>query len=85
MTNIDLIADLPLFLTPVALPPKLLPNWNMGTILNKIDFDFDAYKDKENFLDENLDYALQMSKETDQFGFVLHSVKRIKQLSFITG
>ena len=54
-----------MFLTPLRFLENYFPNWDVGTITNKIGFGFDAYKEKENFPDGLLVHALQTSKETD--------------------
>jgi len=77
LVEIDVIIDSSVFLTPSHFLENYMPNWNVGTILNKIGFDFDAYKDKESFPSELLDHALQRSKETDQFGFVSHDADQV--------
>lgn len=75
--NIDVISDSPVFLTPSYFLENYLPNWNAGTLLNSIDFDFDTYKDQEIFPTAIFEHVLDRSKETDQFGFVTHDADQI--------
>ena len=62
-------------MTPLRFFKIYFPNWSMGTITDKIGFDFDVYK--ENFPDKLLHHALQRSKYRDQYGFVSHYGKWI--------
>mmetsp|Transcript_21002 Transcript_21002/g.39711 ORF Transcript_21002/g.39711 Transcript_21002/m.39711 type:complete len:306 (-) Transcript_21002:718-1635(-) len=57
--NIDVIMDSPVYLTPSYFLQNYFPNWNAGTILKKIGFDFDTYRNEESFPDLILDYALK--------------------------
>jgi len=75
--NIDVVADSSVFLTPISFMKNYLSTWNIGTILDKIDFDFDAYKFNENFPYAVLDHVLERSKKTDDIGYVSHDADGI--------
>ncbi|KAL3810026.1 hypothetical protein ACHAXA_004465 [Cyclostephanos tholiformis] len=70
--RIDVIADSPVFLTPSYYMRHYLPNWNVGTILDVIDFDYEAHDDGEGFPDAILDHVLRGSKASDDFVYVTH-------------
>ncbi|KAL3795656.1 hypothetical protein HJC23_002063 [Cyclotella cryptica] len=85
--EINGIADSPVYLTPSYFLENGLEHWNVKTVMDVIGFDFDAYKDDENFPNKVLDYALENSKETDQWGYVTHDADTVSLLyySFMTG
>ncbi len=68
--NIDVISDSSVFLTPTSFLENYMGNWNVGTIMDRIDFDFEQYKYTESFPYLVLDHALQRSKKTDNIGYV---------------
>mmetsp|Transcript_4600 Transcript_4600/g.10105 ORF Transcript_4600/g.10105 Transcript_4600/m.10105 type:complete len:461 (-) Transcript_4600:217-1599(-) len=80
--NIDVIMDSPVYLTPSYFLENYFPNWNVGTILKKVGFDFDTHRNEESLPDLILDYALKRSKETDNIGFVTHDNDQISLLYF---
>ena len=54
-----------------------LSTWNIRTILDKIDFDFEAYRFNESFPYAVLDHVLERSKKTDDIGYVSHDADGI--------
>jgi len=75
--NIDVIADSPVFLTPANFLENYMPNWNVGTLMERIGFDFEAYQYDEEFPDAVLDHVLQRGKKTDDIGYVSHDADAI--------
>ena len=75
--NIDVVADSSVFLTPISFMKNYLSTWNIGTILDRIDFDFEAYRFNESFPYEVLDHVLERSKKTDDIGYVSHDADGI--------
>ena len=71
--RIDVVADSPFFLTPSHYLRSYLPNWNVGTILDVINFENEAYDDTEKLSDAILDHVLRGSKITDDFVYVMHN------------
>jgi hypothetical protein len=70
--RIDVVADSPVFLTPMHYVRNYLPNWNVGTILDVINFEYATYADTEKFSDAILDRVLRGSKVSDDFVYVTH-------------
>ena len=77
--TIDVIADSSVFLTPLHFLENYISNWNMATIMEKIDFDFDAFVDQTNFSVAILDHVLQRSKATDDVGYTFHDDDQVSQ------
>ena len=75
--NIDVVADSSVFLTPISFMKNYLSTWNVGTILDRIDFDFEAYRFNESFPYAVLDHVLERSKKTDDIGYVSHDADGI--------
>ena len=75
--NIDVVADSSVFLTPISFMKNYLSTWNVGTILDRINFDFEAYRYNENFPYAVLDHVLERSKKTDDIGYVSHDADGI--------
>lgn len=59
-------------LTPSYFVRNALPNWNVGTLLGVIGFDFDAHDPNENLHDDVLDRVLNGSKSSDDFLMITH-------------
>ena len=76
---IDVIADSSVFLTPEPFLDKYISNWNLGTIMDMIDFDFDTYKNQTNFSVAILDHVLDRSKSTDDVAYTFHDADQISQ------
>jgi len=75
--SVSVIADSPVFLTPSYFLQNSLPNWNVGTIMKMIGFDFDMYKNEESFPLDLLEYSLERSNKNDKWGFVTHNNDQI--------
>jgi len=75
--NIDVVADSSVFLTPISFMKNYLSTWNIDTILDKIDFDFEEYRFNESFPSAVLDHVLERSKKTDDIGYVSHDADGI--------
>jgi len=82
LVEINGIADSPVYLTPTYFLQNGLMHWNVKTVMDLIGFDYDAYKDDENFPNEVLDHALENSKETDQWGYVTHDSDMVSLLYY---
>lgn len=81
------IADSPVFITPSYFLENGIQHWNVGTIMDSIGFDFETYKNDENFPNEVMEYVLQKSKKTDQWGYVTHNADAVSLFyySFMSG
>ncbi len=79
VVNIDVIADSSVFLTPEYFLDNYISNWNLGTIMDAIDFDFDSYKNQTNFSVAILDHVLDRSKSTDDVAYTFHDADQISQ------
>jgi len=75
--NIDVVADSSVFLTPISFMKNYLSTWNIDTILDKIDFDFEEYRFNESFPSAVLDHVLERSKKTDDIAYVSHDADGI--------
>lgn len=80
--NIDVIADSAVFLTPKYFLENSVSNWNVNTLLQQVEFNFDAYKNDESFPMAVLDHSLQRSKKTDDIGYVSHDSDEISLYYF---
>jgi hypothetical protein len=85
--EINGIADSPVFITPSYFLENGIEHWNLGTVMNMVGFDFEKYKEDEDFPNHVLDSVLQKSKKTDQWGYATHDADVVSLLyySFMTG
>lgn len=71
------IEDSPVFLTPPYYLRNYLPNWNVGTIFDLVDFDFELYKLDETFPDAVREHVIRRGKVSDEFALVTHNADEI--------
>ena len=85
--NINGIADSPVFITPSYFLKNGIQHWNLDAIMDKIGFDFEKYKNDESFPSAVMDFVLDKSKTTDQWGYVTHNADLVSLLyySFMSG
>jgi len=79
---IDVIADSSVFLTPEYFLDNYISNWNLNTIMEKIDFDFEAVKDQTNFSVSILDHVLDRSKSNDDLVYTFHDADEVSQFYY---
>lgn len=81
------IADSPVFITPSYFLENGIQHWNLETVMDTIGFDFDMFKNDENFPNEVMNFVLQKSKKADQWGYVTHNADAVSLLyyNFMTG
>ena len=81
------IADSPVFITPSYFLENGIQHWNVGKIMDSIGFDFETYKNDESFPNAVMEYVLQKSKKTDQWGYVTHNADAVSLFyySFMSG
>ena len=77
--TIDVVADSSVYLTPEYFLNNFISNWNLGTIMEMIEFDYDFYKDQSNFSVAILDHVLDRSKSTDDLAYTFHDADQISQ------
>ena len=62
------------YLTPSYFLQYGFPNWNPGTIMKqRVGFNYDKYRDQENYPDLVWHHILQRGSNFDRWGFVTHS------------
>ena len=75
---IDAIADSSVFLTPKNFLDNYISNWKLDTILEKIEFEFDAVR--TNFSSVAIvDHVLDRSKSTDDLVYTFHDADQTSQ------
>lgn len=79
---IDVIADSSVFLTPEYFLDNYISNWNLNTIMEKIDFDFEAVKDQTDFSVSILDHVLDRSKSNDDLVYTFHDADEVSQFYY---
>lgn len=75
--QIDAVVDSSVFLTPSYFLENHFPEWNVGTIMERIEFDFDEYKNQESMPVEVMSHVMQRSKETDNYGFAQYDADAV--------
>lgn len=65
--------DSSVYLTPSYFLQNGFPNWQPGTIMNRIGFEYANHMYDDNFPDLLWDHVLRRGSNTDHWGFVTHS------------
>jgi len=76
--NINAIMDSSVYLTPSYFLQNGFPNWNPGSIMKKLNFNYNKYKYQENYPD----YILKRGSNHDKWGFVTHSTDPISLMFY---
>ena len=71
------IEDSPVYLTPPYYLSNYLPHWNVGTIFDLVDFDFELYKLDETFPDAVREHVMRRGKLSDEFALVTHNADEV--------
>ncbi|KAL7516842.1 hypothetical protein ACHAWX_001820 [Stephanocyclus meneghinianus] len=74
--------DSSVYLTPEYFLQHYYANWNPGTIMNKIRFDFDRYRYESNYPDLLWGHILKRGPNSDKWGFVTHSDDPVSLMYF---
>ena len=80
--EVEVIADSPVYLTPSNFMETNFDNWNHGTVMKSIGFDYDAHKEDMHYATAVLDYVLDNSDDNDGFGMFSHNVDGISLLFY---
>ena len=73
-TQVSVIADSAVYLTPSYFLENAFENWNPFSILKKTGFNYDRYRYNEEFPTKLWDYILSRGSNRDSWGFLTHIV-----------
>lgn len=78
-TQISVIADSPVYLTPTYFMNNAISNWNPWTMAKFLGFRYQKWQDSEEYPTKLWDFVLRKGNNRDQWGFVTHTDDPVSQ------
>ena len=80
--NINVIMDSSVYLTPTYFLENSFQNWNPGTIMKKIGFNYEKYGHHDDYADIVWHHILRRGSSSDRWGFVTHTYDPISLMFY---
>ena len=81
-TQISVIADSAVYLTPSYFLENAFENWNPKPIMNKLRFPYSKYKSDEQYSTLVWEHVLKRGPNSDRWGFITHNDDPVSQTYF---
>ena len=78
-TQISVLADSSVYLTPSYFLENAMDNWNPWTLAQRIGFAYKNYRYSEAYPTQYLDYILRKGSNRDQWGYISHTDDPVSQ------